>query len=360
MKWEEALAMPSVYLAVCILYYIVPGTISPGYVTHPVTGNKLIYRLNGLRVFVIVLLFWIWCVLNELVALDVFYRARWASFFSTNFIGISLSFLMYFRGVVTQNKTSSAESFFWRDFFLGLEENPHVQVWDFKMVLYLLGGTGCAFNTISFAAHQAAQTGVWEVATVLHVAMILWFVAEYLFHEKVHLYTYDFVAEKVGFKLIWGCLCFYTMFYPIGAWSIASSLSIRHPSCLLFAAFVSFLTGWVLSRGANNQKFLFKTNPKATFLGVIPPEAIGEQLLCSGFWGLSRHINYLGDALMATGIALTADFRTILPWMYPLYYVLLFVGRQIDDDARCRRKYKDLWDEYCKRVPYRIVPYVYS
>ena len=30
----------------------------------------------------------------------------------------------------------------------------------------------------------------------------------------------------------------------------------------------------------------------------------GKQLLCSGFWRLSRHINYLGEILMAIGLAL--------------------------------------------------------
>ena len=30
--------------------------------------------------------------------------------------------------------------------------------------------------------------------------------AEYLNFEQVHLYTYDIMAERVGFKLGWGCL----------------------------------------------------------------------------------------------------------------------------------------------------------
>ena len=32
---------------------------------------------------------------------------------------------------------------------------------------------------------------------------------------------------------------------------------------------------------------------------------------------------------------------------------------QIDDDRRCAQKYKMLWTDYVKRVPYRIVPGVY-
>ena len=46
-------------------------------------------------------------------------------------------------------------------------------------------------------------------------------------------------------------------------------------------------------------------------------------------------------------------------WLYPLYYVALLVPRQMDDDRRCAAKYGALWDAYVKRVPYRIVPFVY-
>ena len=49
----------------------------------------------------------------------------------------------------------------------------------------------------------------------------------------------------------------------------------------------------------------------------------------------------------------------MLPWLYPLYYVLLFVPRQIDDDKICVKKYGDPWIEYMEKVPYRICPYVW-
>ena len=68
-------------------------------------------------------------------------------------------------------------------------------------------------------------------------------------------------------------------------------------------AIVCFFSGWILSRGANNQKYLFKIDPKKKFLGVFAPKTVGEgKLLCSGWWSLSRHINYLGEILMAVGL----------------------------------------------------------
>jgi len=42
-----------------------------------------------------------------------------------------------------------------------------------------------------------------------------------------------------------------------------------------------------------------------------------------------------------------------------LYYVLMLASRRHSEDERCAAKYGDLWLEYCQRVPYRIVSWVY-
>ena len=98
-----------------------------------------------------------------------------------------------------------------------------------------------------------------------------------------------------------------------------------------------------------------------------------KRLLCSGFWGVARHVNYLGEILQAAAISmllllsvwLDEDIHrralySCVALFYPLYYVLLFIPRQADDDTICRGKYGDkVWDEYEKLVPYRIAPFLY-
>lgn len=86
----------------------------------------------------------------------------------------------------------------------------------------------------------------------------------------------------------------------------------------------------------------------------------------SGYWGLSRHVNYLGEIIQAIAVSLPGilnnhsthnmSYYKFIPLLYPLYYVLLFVPRQFDDDLVCKTKYGDRWDEYVNRVPYRIIP----
>ncbi|MCB0510737.1 MAG: DUF1295 domain-containing protein, partial [Bacteroidetes bacterium] len=193
-------------------------------------------------------------------------------------------------------------------------------------------------------------------------ALLTYFVVDYLSFEEVHLYTYDFFAERVGFKLGWGCIAFYPFFYTIPFWSTASMANPQQSKFLMAFGVIVFFASWTLARGANMQKYFFKKDPTKSFLGM-KPETISDgkrSLLVSGFWGLSRHINYLGEIGMATGIVLAVGLLgTPWPWLYPLYYVALLFPRQIDDDKRCAAKYGPLWEEYLKKVPYRIIPRVY-
>jgi delta14-sterol reductase len=198
---------------------------------------------------------------------------------------------------------------------------------------------------------------------LLYTALLGWFLLDYLFFERVHLYTYDLFAERVGFKLGWGCLAFYPYFYVVGLWATADLAAPDRSGAWYVASAIVFFTGWSLARGANMQKFFFKLDPSHRFLGVFAPEVVADgdrKLLCSGFWAVSRHVNYLGEIVMATGLALALGWPGELgPWLYPLYYVGLLVPRERDDHRRCAEKYGALWDEYCRRVPRRIVPGLY-
>lgn len=286
------------------------------------------------------------------------------------------------------------------DLFLGRVLNPRRRVagsggpiLDAKMYLYLIGAVHLQLNILSYtAAHflssSSSSSSPVHPGAPLAAAMLTWFVVEYLYFEDVHLYTYDFFAERVGAKLTWGCLCFYPFFYALPVYAAvgvppspvaaAAGSRVYH-----VASVVVFVAGWSLSRGANLQKFWFKQaqqsrerRPGSGDGGDGAAKTVRsadgrKKLLCGGLWGLARHVNYLGEILEAVGIAMAATAGVAagatgggwLPvwtaWLYPLYYVGLLVPRERDDDALCRGKYGVLWEEYCRRVPWRIVPYLY-
>ena len=65
---------------------------------------------------------------------------------------------------------------------------------------------------------------------------------------------------------------------------------------------------------------------------------------------MARHVNYFGEILQGLALALpgclmgapAADYGTLvirlLPFLYPIYYTLLFIYQQFDDDALMRKR----------------------
>ena len=359
MRLAGLLAPLVVYAVITLLHLVIPARWVDGYVIDPRTQKPFRYRLNGLRVYLATIASWVLLCSQHLLAWDFFWATRWEGLAGACVLGL------VFTGWVVLTAPSTGKSVL-ADLYLGRIENPQ---WlngrlDAKMWLYLVGATMLGLNLYSFAMHQCLSfPDDPSPGVVLYVSLFSFFLCEYLFFERVHLYTYDFFAERVGFKLGWGCLVFYPYFYGVGLWSVAELPNPHSPAAWLTGSAITFFSGWALARGANMQKFTFKRDPSAKFLGWIEPAVVtdgNKQLLVSGFWRVSRHVNYLGEILMATGLTLALGRPEVwTTWLYPFYYLVLLVPRQIDDDRRCAAKYGALWKEYCAKVTYRIVPGMY-
>lgn len=352
------LAPVTIAIFIFILNTLLPGRWVEGYVYKANTNEKLKYHLNGLQVFLTVILIWFLLGYFNLVPFVWLYNYRWYCL-----TGACLSGIIFSLAVVLQYPPVSNS--FVSDLFFGRIENLQFKdgLADAKMWLYLTGATMLELNALSFTAHHCTRYGDQASAgIILSTALLTYFIIDYFIFEEVHLYTYDLFAERVGFKLGWGCMVFYPYFYSIFLWSTVDLPDPRTPSWLLFLYVLIFFSGWILSRGSNLQKYFFKKDPERPFLSIIP-ETISDgnnSLLVNGFWGISRHINYSGEILMAAGIILCTGHPALIgPWLYPLYYIILLFTRQRDDDKRCTLKYGELWKVYQKRVPYRIIPFIY-
>lgn len=341
---------------VFLLHLAVPGRWVDGYVVDPKTGKPLRYRLNGLRVFVLTVFLWAVACSRDWLAWDAFSVERWAMAGWACVLGLVFTFAIVLPAPATPGRGFLAQVFF------GRLDNPQAlggRV-DAKMWLYLIGATFLALNLYSaVGAHLKAYPDDPSPGVFVSTGLFSFFLVEYLFFEEVHLYTYDFMAEKVGFKLGWGCLVFYPFFYGVGLASVAERPNPHTPWWALVGAVLVFFSGWTFARGANMQKFFFKRDPTRKFLGLAP-ESLEGRVLVNGFWGLSRHVNYLGEILQAVGITLALGYPLAwAPWLYPLYYVALLFPRQVADEKRCAARYGPLWEAYRRRVPWRIIPRVY-
>jgi protein-S-isoprenylcysteine O-methyltransferase Ste14 len=118
---------------------------------------------------------------------------------------------------------------------------------------------------------------------------------------------WDIIAEKFGFMLIFGDVVFIPFTFSIqGWWLLSHSVKISKIAAALNLCI--FLFGFAIFRGANKQKHKFKQDSKVVIWGQTA-KVIGGRLLASGYWGVARHCNYLGDILVAFSFSLPCGMR---------------------------------------------------
>ena len=355
---------PLVIFAVFFLaQLILPGKWVPGYVINPETGEPRKYRLNGLLVFAVALIVWA----LELTGMprDWFYRS------SIYAVAGGTVFTTIFTIIAVFSQPQ------------GKIKNPLLALWDgraqemsffndrfdVKMYFYVVGGTMLALNALSGAAYNYEFFGEnYNPGVFLYAAFYTFYILDYFIFERVQLYTYDLIHERLGFKMFWGGLVVYGWLFILPLWGMAAYPSPGFSSAWTYVWLIGtpalFLFGWGISRGANMQKYTFKRWPDRKFLGLIEPEYIqagDRKILCSGFWGAARHFNYLGEGFLGLSIALAFGYFTNLwAWTYFIFVVTFFTFRQHFDDAYCAEKYgAEKWAEYQARVKYRIFPGIY-
>ena len=350
----------AIFIVFFLLQIILPGKWIPGYVVNPETGEPRKYRLNGILVFLIAVIVWAF----ELTGMprDWFYRTTMYALAGGTLFSVIFTVIAVYSQPRKEKRNPIADLWVGRAQELAFFNYR----FDVKMYLYVVGGTMLSLNAMSGAAWHYDRFGDdANPGVFLYALFFTFYILDYFIFERVQLYTYDLIHEKLGFKLFWGGLMVYGWLYILPLWGMAA-----HPdpgfspawTCVwLIGTGALFLLGWAISRGANMQKYLFKRWPDRKFLGLIEPryiEAGDRKILCSGFWGAARHFNYLGEGFLALSVALSfGHFSNPWAWTYFVFIVSLFTIRQLEDEEYCAEKYgAEKWAEYKARVKYRIFP----
>ena len=363
----EAIAGFLTPLAIFAVFFaaqvILPARRVTGYVVNPETGEPRNYRLNGILVFAIAVIVWGF----ELTGMprDWFYRSTLYAVAGGTAICVVLSLYAVFS--MPPGRIKNPALAFWEG--RALELPFFNERFDVKMYLYVVGGTMLCLNAMSGAAYHYGQFGGDSNPGVfLYAGFLTFYVFDYFVFERVQLYTYDLIHERLGLKLIWGGLVIYGWLYILPLWGMAAypdpGFSSGWSYFWLIGTAALFLLGWGISRGANMQKYTFKRWPDRKFLGLVEPkyiEAGDRKILYSGLWGLARHFNYMGEGFLSLSIALAFGyFANPWAWTYFVFIVSLFTWRQRIDERECAEKYgSEKWEEYQARVKYRIFPGIY-
>ncbi|KAM8832802.1 delta(14)-sterol reductase LBR [Spinachia spinachia] len=346
-----------------VLYMLPVGKLSEGMPLW--SGERLKYRTNGFSAISVSALTVVAAVHQ---GVDVTYiHSHFLQLAAAAFlISVLLSVYLYVRSqyaAAEQLALGGSSGNMVYDFFKGHELNPRIREFDLKFFCEMRPGLigWCLINfAMAFAEMKQQGLDAPSYSMLLVNLFQLLYVVDGLWNEEAILTTMDLMHDGFGFMLAFGDLVWVPFTYTLQAYYL-----VRHPVHLgppAVAAIIALkLVGFYIFRKSNSEKNAFRRNPsdpKLSHLQTIPT-ATGKSLLVSGWWGVVRHPNYLGDLLMALAWSLPCGFSHLLPWYYMIYFVILLVHRDARDMSECRRKYGSAWDEYCRTVPYRIIPGVY-
>jgi protein-S-isoprenylcysteine O-methyltransferase Ste14 len=249
-----------------------------------------------------------------------------------------------------------------------VELNPHILGLDAKFFAYRPAMAGWTLVNLSVLFAQIQLHGTVSLNMAVYQLLSFTYVFDYFWHEPLMITTWDIIAEHFGYMLVWGDYVFITFCFSIQSWYLVHYPAIGDSYspwmiAYLIADIALFLVGYTIFRGTNAQKANFKfTDGKCLIWGKEPKVIVterGTKLLCSGWWGLARHINYTGDIIIALSMALPCVAGGFFAYLYPGYLVLLLLDRAHRDDRRCREKYGKDWVTYCNEVPHTFIPGIY-
>ena len=339
-----------------VLSRIVPGKELQG--AELADGSRLTYRLNGLNIFLVLLAGLGLAQLAGLRPLAALHEHFVSTWIGANVLSIVMSLWLWRSGLAKKDAKRGSGPLGWlSELWYGVELNPALWGVDIKMFSYRPSLMGLFALNASFAAVQYEQLGTLTTAMMLYQAFTFVYVLNYFQFEHGMLFTWDIVAERFGFMLVWGDYAFVPFCYSVVGWYLVDQPDVL-PAWAGVALTCSFLLGLWIFRGANQQKDEFKRDPKKAIWGKTP-ETLGGRILVSGFWGIGRKLNYTGEILVYWSFSLLAGFDSFVPFLLPTWLLCLLIHRAWRDEQRCRQKYGALWDAYCQRARFRMIPFVY-
>ena len=326
-------------------------------------GSRFQYKLNGLYAFIFAHVLFVLGYCYWKVPVTFAYHHFLSLAVAAIAFSSTLSVYLYVRSfrsgtLLALGGNSSSHVY---NFFIGRELNPRTGMFDWKVFCELRPGLiGWVMLNYCMLFAQYEKHGYVTASMVLVCAFQFWYILDSLWFEEAILTTMDVIHDGFGFMLAFGDLAWVPFTY-----SLQARFLVDNPVHLEWWAICGIVAlkvvGYVIFRGSNSQKNVFRQNqndPAVAHLKTMPTRR-GTKLIVSGWWGICRHPNYVGDLMMALSWSLPCGFTHILPYFYPIYFLVLLIHRQIRDEHHCQEKYGKDWSTFCKIVKWRLIPGIY-
>ncbi|PQE18972.1 7-dehydrocholesterol reductase protein [Rutstroemia sp. NJR-2017a WRK4] len=331
------------------LYQFLPTKLSTGQLTP--AGHLLKYRTNGLSAYIVTHVLFV--ALSYAGILDPAILAKnWeALLVCANVYGFLLSGFAYLKACIspTHEGDRKFSGSILYDLYMGVELNPRFgRYFDFKLF-------------------HNGRPGIIAWTLIIYVI-------DFYINEDWYLRTIDICHDHFGFYLAWGSMVWLPSMYTLQTQYLARNPISLHPVTAL-TLLVTGVSGYVLFRSVNYQKDLVRRTggdcmiwgKKAEVLRMKYKTGDGKTheslLLCSGWWGTARHVNYVGDLALSFSMCAAAGLAGrgegqghLLPWTYAIFMTVLLIHRCWRDEERCAKKYGVGWERYCARVGWVLVP----
>ncbi|KAI8055831.1 ERG4/ERG24 ergosterol biosynthesis protein [Syncephalis plumigaleata] len=358
-----SLQLYAIWLAWLVaLFYILPGSWVDG--TRLRDGNVLKYKINALKSLIVTL---IACVVTLVVVGREPFKYLYthmihfvaAAFLISAVFSLFLYLKSFRNGALLALGGNTGNPIY--DYFIGRELNPRLGNFDIKCCIELRPGLiGWLVINFCSAVEQYDRLGTLTDSMIMVQFFQAWYVFDSLMNESAVLTTMDIVTDGLGWMLVFGNFVWVPFSFSFQARYLAiNPIQLGTLRCIGILTLQAI--GYWIFRSANLQKDRFRKNPsdpKVKHLAYISTTA-GSRLLVSGWWGRARHINYLGDWIMSVAWCLPCGFGSIIPYLYPIYFIILLIHRERRDEHKCHQKYGADWRRYRRIVPWRIVPYIY-
>jgi len=225
------------------------------------------------------------------------------------------------------------------NFFWGKELYPRVYGYDIKQFITCrFAMTFWSLVLISFTAKQSFLFGLTN-SLIISVLLQLLYITKFFYYESDYLKSFDIISKKVGFYLCWSFLVGVPVIYT----STANYL-VNHPIELSISVTIA----------------LFALGALTIYLSYLAQyQKQKKYLLASGFWKLSRQFDYFLEILIVLIWSLPALFNHFYPYFPLVCLTILLVSKAIRNEKRNLAKYGPAWQAHCKKVPYKIIPYIY-
>jgi len=211
------------------------------------------------------------------------------------------------------------------DFFHGREFNPSLLGQDLKLLTFRFSMIGLATINVAMVVNDImAKGGKVNPLIVMASAFQVIYSLDAVFFEEYFFFSHDAMNTGFGFSLVSS----YNSF-PFLPTLITKYLIERQPVLAwYYLVGIGLLNalGYIIFRASETQRCEFAKDPSSAKPEGVLETTGGRKLLVSGWWGLVRHPNYLGEILIqwswvlpAVGVAGRVD---LLIYYLPIFTTL--------------------------------------